>query len=77
MVGHSYHIHVRLRCPKESNDFKNQKQVADTNGCNEMTWWRNQFTKPTKKSIKNPVNKKSKIKAKVKPEQSQALLVNK
>ncbi|MBU2972362.1 penicillin-insensitive murein endopeptidase [Pseudoalteromonas sp. C2R02] len=71
--GHSYHIHVRLRCPKESNDCKNQKQVADTNGCKELNWWRNQFTKPAKKSIKKPMKKKIKIK----PEQCQALLSNK
>jgi len=75
--GHTYHIHVRLSCPKENSHCKNQKQVADTDGCNELAWWRNQFTKPAKKLIKKPVKKKAKIKAKVKPEQCQALLVNK
>ena len=75
--GHTYHIHVRLTCPQGNLHCKNQKQVASNNGCNELTWWRNQFTKPAKKPPSKPVITKSKIKAKIKPEQCQALLVNK
>jgi len=75
--GHTYHMHVRLSCPKENTYCKNQKQVAETNGCHELTWWRNQFTNPAKISTSKPVKKKAKIKAKIKPKQCQALLANK
>jgi len=75
--GHTYHMHVRLTCPKENSHCINQKQVSDTNGCNELAWWRNQFTKPAKKSTLKAEKKKVKRKVKIKPEQCQALLVNK
>jgi len=71
--GHTYHMHVRLSCPKENIHCQNQKQVTSVNGCNELTWWRKKFTTPVKKMTSKPVKKRVKIK----PEQCQALLANK
>ncbi|MGE0339301.1 MAG: penicillin-insensitive murein endopeptidase [Xanthobacteraceae bacterium] len=38
--GHDYHMHVRIRCPKDSPDCKPQQPVGAEDGCGkELDWW--------------------------------------
>ncbi|MFT5788705.1 MAG: penicillin-insensitive murein endopeptidase [Shewanella sp.] len=67
--GHTYHMHVRLHCPAGDASCINQAIVPKGNGCNELSWWKQQMTqtKPkstSKKSAKTAKKKKEKIKPK-------------
>lgn len=38
--GHDYHMHIRIRCPKDSPDCKPQDPVSAGDGCGkELDWW--------------------------------------
>jgi penicillin-insensitive murein endopeptidase len=38
--GHDYHMHVRMRCPKDSPDCQPQPAVGAEDGCGpELDWW--------------------------------------
>jgi len=38
--GHDYHMHIRIRCPKDSPDCKPQDPTADGDGCGkELDYW--------------------------------------
>ncbi|WP_019613871.1 penicillin-insensitive murein endopeptidase [Psychromonas ossibalaenae] len=64
--GHTFHMHVRLTCPKDSKLCRNQKVPAQGSGCNEISWWKSQ---PKPKSSSN-----RKTAVKVKPKQCKDLL---
>lgn len=58
--GHDAHIHVRLKCPKESKDCINQYPPKNHHGCtgNDIDWWFTDealYPKPSKepKIVKN------------------------
>ena len=44
VLGHNYHFHVRIRCPKDSPDCKSQTPPPNDEGCSHqaLDWW---FTK--------------------------------
>lgn len=54
IVGHHYHFHVRLKCPKGSKGCKDQTPSAEKlsgrkNGCNEdLNWWVTDYLRPAK-----------------------------
>lgn len=60
--GHDYHMHVRLRCPKDSPDCTPQAPVGKEDGCGkELDWWfRDAIINP-------PPPKEPKVKPKPKP----------
>lgn len=37
--GHHEHFHVRLACPEESPECKNQGAIPKGDGCGELDWW--------------------------------------
>lgn len=59
-VGHNYHFHVRLKCPRDSRDCVTQSPtVAELsnggNGCDEtLTWWVTDFLNPPKREQTEP-----------------------
>ena len=60
--GHHYHMHIRLRCPKNSNGCKAQNAVPADTGCGkELDWWFNVALKP-KKPPKKTTRKSTKPK---------------
>ncbi len=36
---HNAHFHVRMKCPSDMPQCRNQAPVPSTNGCNELDWW--------------------------------------
>jgi penicillin-insensitive murein endopeptidase len=43
VVGHNYHFHIRISCPKDSTDCKAQPIPPTDEGCGkDLDWW---FTK--------------------------------
>ena len=43
MLGHNYHFHVRIGCPKDSHNCKAQPVAPTDEGCGkDLDWW---FTK--------------------------------
>ena len=43
MLGHNYHFHVRISCPKDSAECKAQPVPPTDEGCGkDLDWW---FTK--------------------------------
>ncbi|MFN4057896.1 MAG: penicillin-insensitive murein endopeptidase [Roseinatronobacter sp.] len=59
-VGHNYHFHVRLKCPRDSRDCVTQSPtVAELskggNGCDEtLQWWVTDFLNPPKREQTEP-----------------------
>ncbi|MCL1051942.1 penicillin-insensitive murein endopeptidase [Shewanella abyssi] len=67
--GHTYHIHVRLHCPKGDGSCISQAAIPKGNGCNELGWWKQQMTQtkpksPSKKTAKTAKKKNEKLKPK-------------
>ncbi|MCG9728380.1 penicillin-insensitive murein endopeptidase [Shewanella sp. Isolate13] len=77
--GHTYHMHVRLRCPEGSEFCREQAKIPAGNGCNELGWWKRQLTQTQLAQVKanKPASKPKKKKAKVKPEQCARMLAAK
>jgi penicillin-insensitive murein endopeptidase len=45
VLGHNYHFHVRIHCPKDSPDCKPQPPPPHDEGCGkDLDWW---FSRPT------------------------------
>jgi penicillin-insensitive murein endopeptidase len=56
--GHDYHMHIRIRCPKDSPDCKPQEPPGKEEGCGaELDWW-------FREAIVNPPPPKEKPKPK-------------
>ncbi|GIU44522.1 penicillin-insensitive murein endopeptidase [Shewanella sairae] len=75
--GHTYHMHVRLHCPSGDKSCLNQAPIASGNGCNELSWWKQQYTQiqPSKpKEPKKPQAKPKPKAKKVKPKQCSVVL---
>ncbi|PKG74412.1 penicillin-insensitive murein endopeptidase [Shewanella sp. GutCb] len=73
--GHTYHMHVRLHCPEGDARCINQAPIPKGNGCNELSWWKQQMTQTKPKSTsKKSVKTAKKKKEKVKPKQCAQLL---
>jgi penicillin-insensitive murein endopeptidase len=59
-VGHNYHFHVRLKCPRDSRDCVTQSPTVSElsnggNGCDEtLTWWVTDFLNPPKREQTEP-----------------------
>lgn len=59
-VGHNYHFHVRLKCPRDSRNCVTQSPtVAELskggNGCDEtLNWWVTDFLNPPKRQQTEP-----------------------
>ncbi|MEM6464630.1 MAG: penicillin-insensitive murein endopeptidase [Pseudomonadota bacterium] len=60
--GHHYHMHIRLRCPKDSTNCRPQQAVPAETGCGAaLDWWFDvalKPQKPAKKSAKTTQPKK-------------------
>lgn len=55
VVGHNYHFHIRIGCPKDSHDCKAQPVTPTDEGCGaELDAW---FKKPTKEPPPTPARK--------------------
>ncbi len=40
IYGHDYHMHIRIRCPKDSPECQPQEPVVPGDGCGkELDWW--------------------------------------
>ena len=47
--GHHYHMHIRIRCPKDSPGCKAQNPVPKDSGCGKaLDWWFDVALKPKK-----------------------------
>lgn len=78
--GHTYHMHVRLSCPRGNPLCRDQASIPVGNGCHELGWWKRQLTQtqPTQIAKANkPASKPEMKKAKVKPEQCSLMLAAK
>ncbi|ABV85871.1 penicillin-insensitive murein endopeptidase [Shewanella pealeana] len=78
--GHTYHMHVRLSCPKDNPLCRDQASIPVGNGCHELGWWKRQLTQTqTTQAAKanKPASKPKKKKAKVKPEQCSRMIAAK
>ncbi|BAJ03736.1 penicillin-insensitive murein endopeptidase [Shewanella violacea] len=62
--GHSYHMHVRLRCPKGDSQCKNQQAPKQGNGCEDIAWWKRQLygVKLVDDKVEKPHAKSTKVK---------------
>ena len=64
-VGHNYHFHVRLKCPRESTNCITQTpNVAELsnggNGCDDtLEWWVTDFLNPPKRERTEPAAPRS------------------
>lgn len=72
--GHTYHMHVRLHCPEDDVDCIEQAPIPKGNGCNELSWWKQQYTQPKLKPKTKAADKAIKKNKKVKPKQCEQLL---
>ena len=72
--GHTYHMHVRLHCPKDDASCINQAAIPQGNGCNELSWWKQQYTQPKEKPKSKPNSKPAKKKEKTKPKRCEQIL---
>jgi penicillin-insensitive murein endopeptidase len=53
--GHDAHMHVRLKCPKDSPACKQQAPIARGSGCGaELAWWFSSEARSPKKSSARP-----------------------
>ncbi|MGB5835298.1 MAG: penicillin-insensitive murein endopeptidase [Thiohalocapsa sp.] len=53
--GHDAHMHVRLKCPKDSPSCKQQPPIPKGSGCgSELAWWFSSEAKAPKKSSSKP-----------------------
>lgn len=78
--GHTYHMHVRLSCPRGNPLCREQASIPIGNGCHELGWWKRQLTQtqPTQIAKTNKsASKPKKKKAKVKPKQCSLMLAAK
>lgn len=80
--GHTYHMHVRLRCPSDNPLCRDQAKIPIGNGCNELGWWKSQLIQAQPKQttvakVSKPASKPKKKKAKVKPEQCARMIATK
>ncbi|MCK8044977.1 penicillin-insensitive murein endopeptidase [Shewanella sp. 1CM18E] len=75
--GHTYHMHVRLHCPEGDTLCQNQAPIGAGNGCNELSWWKQQLTGAPAPQPKKPAAKPKKKKPKVKPQQCSSILAAK
>ncbi|MGS0683380.1 penicillin-insensitive murein endopeptidase [Shewanella sp. 125m-7] len=77
--GHTYHMHVRLSCPKDNPFCRDQAKIPSGNGCGELGWWRQQLTQTQVVKAKNPETKpkQKKKKVKVKPKQCSVMVAAK
>jgi penicillin-insensitive murein endopeptidase len=51
--GHNYHMHIRIHCPRGSDNCKAQDLPPNSDGCGkELAWW---FTKAARTPPKKPV----------------------
>ncbi|WP_299804614.1 penicillin-insensitive murein endopeptidase [uncultured Shewanella sp.] len=80
--GHTYHMHVRLSCPRDNPLCRDQAKIPIGNGCNELGWWKSQLTQTQPKQTtvakaNKPASKPKKKKAKVKPKQCSLMLAAK
>jgi penicillin-insensitive murein endopeptidase len=40
VLGHNYHLHIRIKCPKDSPDCKSQPVPPNDEGCGkDLDWW--------------------------------------
>ena len=40
VLGHNYHFHIRIKCPKDSPDCKSQPVPPNDEGCGkDLDWW--------------------------------------
>ena len=63
--GHNYHMHVRLKCPKDSPECKPQEAKTSGDGCDDqLAWW---FTDEPWKKAKPKPEDPTKPKPKPKP----------
>jgi penicillin-insensitive murein endopeptidase len=52
VAGHNYHFHIRISCPKDSPNCREQKATPVDEGCGkDLDWW---FTRSTKEPTANP-----------------------
>ncbi|QQX80725.1 penicillin-insensitive murein endopeptidase [Shewanella sp. KX20019] len=73
--GHTYHMHVRLHCPAGDTSCISQAVIPDGNGCNELSWWKQQMTQTKPKSpAKKTAEIAKKKNKKLKPKQCSQLL---
>lgn len=72
--GHTYHMHVRLKCPKNDTSCINQAAIPKGNGCGELSWWKQQYTQPKEQPKSKPNNKPAKKREKTKPKRCQQIL---
>ncbi|MEC4726118.1 penicillin-insensitive murein endopeptidase [Shewanella sp. D64] len=72
--GHSSHMHIRLKCPEGNELCEEQKQPPKGNGCDELSWWREQMTAPKKVKDTSPTPKAKPTPKKIKPKQCIPLL---
>lgn len=72
--GHTYHMHVRLHCPEDDASCINQAAIPKGNGCNELSWWKEQYTLPKLKPKSKPNSKPAKKKEKTKPKRCEQIL---
>jgi penicillin-insensitive murein endopeptidase len=59
VVGHNYHFHVRIGCPKGSTECKAQPAIPDDDGCGkDLDWW---FTEKARNPPQGPGRKPLKM----------------
>ncbi|GIU27888.1 penicillin-insensitive murein endopeptidase [Shewanella schlegeliana] len=75
--GHTYHMHVRLRCPKGDEFCREQVKIPKGSGCSELGWWRQQLTQAKVAKVEKPKVKPKQVKAKRKPKLCEAVVTAK
>jgi penicillin-insensitive murein endopeptidase len=57
VLGHNYHFHVRLTCPKDSTDCKAQPATPDEDGCGKEldAWFTKKALEPRVSTARKPL----------------------